>query len=463
MRTGIQKMKINPSLNPASARLVAAAKNRGFRQRAQTKVCRQVFLMATALALGSLSMPAQNEPAPPATSPEPLAVTNESAIEVVAPAPADEKAAAPTNAVPQPEMITSSTNGLTLNFRNAPIDLVLENLSKAAGFIIVLDSPVRGTVSVMGEGLSKDEAVNLLNSELNKNGYAAVRSGERTLKIMDKSTAKTANIPVQISNDPASVPDNDEMVTQIIPIRFVEAQSLVSDLSPFVSQQATIIANQAGNSIVITDTQSNIRHLMEIIKAIDSSAEDVTEVKVFHLQYADPTETATLLTSLFPDQNGTSQSPFRFAGRGGRGGRGGGPGAFFAAMAAGANNGGNSQQDRIKKRTQIVAVADPRSSSVIVTATQDLMEQITEMLAQLDKPGKKMRMEVIPLDNADANAVLSVLQDTVGATSSRNTRNNTSSQFQQRIQQSLNNSGSTTFGNTSSRGGSNQRGGAGGF
>ena len=56
-----------------------------------------------------------------------------------------------------------------------------------------------------------------------------------------------------------------------------QARQLVTDLSPFVSSRATIMANDAGNSIVVTDTQANIRHLAEIIKAIDGSAEDVTE------------------------------------------------------------------------------------------------------------------------------------------------------------------------------------------
>ena len=72
-----------------------------------------------------------------------------------------------------------------------------------------------------------------------------------------------------------------EMVTQIIPIRFVDAAQLVSDLSVFVSQQATIMANTAGNSIIITDTQANILHLMKIIKAVDDSAEMETIVKTF--------------------------------------------------------------------------------------------------------------------------------------------------------------------------------------
>lgn len=411
-----------------------------------------ILLLAAVLAAGTSGALAQQYEA---VSPESAATTpgtNTPVAEAQASAPAAPEAAAETptqsatNAVAATAEGVTSTNGLIfLNFRNAPLDLVLSDLSKAAGFIIELQTSVRGNVSVISDRpMTKDEAVNLLNSVLNRNGYAAIRSGERTLKIMTKDTAKSSDNPVHTwsDNNPDSIPNNDEMATWILPIRFVEASQLVSDLSPFVSPQATIIANQAGNSIVVTDVQSNIRHLSEIIKAIDSSAEDVTEVKVFHLQYADPTEMANLLTSLFPDQSSGAQAPFRFnRGRGGRRG----PGAFFAAMASANAGAGNSVQDRIKKRNQVMAVADARTSSVVVTATADLMDQITEMIAQLDHPSpKSQRVAVIPIHNGDSQAILQSLQDTFGNsnTRNRNTGNN-NDPFQYRLQQSLQNNGNT--------------------
>ena len=98
----------------------------------------------------------------------------------------------------------------------------------------------------------------------------------------------------------------------------MEARQLVSDLSLFVSPQATIVANEAGNSIVITDTQANIRHLVEIIQAVDGSAEAETEIRVFPLKYASPVDVANELSSVFPSSSGSgSQSPVTFGGRGG--------------------------------------------------------------------------------------------------------------------------------------------------
>ena len=434
-------------------------------------VCR--LALAAALVIAGVNATAQNTVPPSITSTVQIAPTNTPVV-AAQPAPIlpDQTG---TNAMAPLETSQNSTNGLRLNFHNAPIDLVLNYLSDAAGFIIELDTPVHGNVNVISSHpMTRDEAVDLLNSVLNKNGYAAIRTG-RTLKIMDKSTAKSSNNPVKISNDPESIPNNDEMVTQIIPIRFVEASQLVTDLSPFVSSGATIIANQAGNSIVITDTQANIRHLVEIIKAIDSSAEDVTEMRVFHLQHADPTEMASLLSGLFPDQNNANaQVPVRFGG--GRGGAGGGRGGFGGGFGGGpfataggnqAGTTGNPQTERIKKRTQVMAVPDPRTSSVVVTATRDLMDQIADMIKELDfKSDKEQTVKVFHLNNADPQAILPVLQDMFqnNTTAGRNSRSSSTqtSPLQNRIQQNQNNSSTTGAGSLGNGMGTGQGGNRGG-
>jgi type II secretory pathway component GspD/PulD (secretin) len=358
---------------------------------------------------------------------------------------------------------TNNPDELRLNFRNAPLELVLNYLSDAAGFIIVLDTRVNGNVSVISSRpMTRDEAVDLLNSVLNKNGYAAIRNG-RTLTIVDKNDAKTRDIPVKTGNNPDLIPKNAEIVTQIIPIRFVEARQLVSDLTSFVSPQATVVANEAGNSIVITDTQSNIRHLAEIIKAIDDSAEASTEIRVFQLKYASPTDVATELGNVFPSSSGSgTQSPISFGGRGNRGGMGGGPGAMFAAMMSGGNSASGSA-DRIKKATQVTAVADARIQAVIVTAPKDLMEQIGEMIKELDVASDRDQdVYVVQLKNADPQQALQVLQN-LFPTSSSSRNNSSSSQnspLQTRVQNAATTMGTTTT--TSGIGGSGTSGGGGG-
>ena len=351
---------------------------------------------------------------------------------------------------------TNNPNDIQLDFRNAPLEMVLNYLSDAAGFIIVLDTRVNGNVTVKGSHLTTDEAVDLLNSVLNKNNYAAMRNG-RTLTIVDKNEAKTRDIPVKTGNDPEEIPKNAEIVTQIIPIRFVEARQLVSDLTSFVSPQATVVANEAGNSIVITDTQQNIRHLTEIIKAVDDSAQSETEIRVFRLKYASPIDVAAELASIFPSttSGNTSQSPTRFAGGGG---------GFLARMMAAGGGGASASSaanDRAKKAMQVNVVPDSRIQAVIVTAPKDLMEQIAGMMTDLDIASTRdQKVYVFHMSNGDPQQAAQVLQNmfqSSGATRNGSSGSSQNSPLMQRAQNnttSSSSSSSTGFGSGSSRGGS---------
>jgi type II secretory pathway component GspD/PulD (secretin) len=357
---------------------------------------------------------------------------------------------------PESAVTNANPNDLNINFKNAPMDMVLNYLSDAAGFIIILDTRVAGTVSISGKHLTKDEAVDLLNSVLNKNGFAAIRSG-RTLTIVDKNDAKTRNIPVKTGNDPKDVPNNDEIVTQIIPIRFVDARQLVSDMSSFASPQATVVANEAGNSIVVTDTQANIKHLLEIIRAVDNSAEAETEIRVFRLKYASPQDVATELSSIFPSSStGGTQTPVRFGGGFG----GGGPGGFFSRMMGGAGGAGgssSSSSDRVKKATAVTAVADARIQAVIVTAPKDMMDQIAGMMTDLDVASNRdQKVFVLHLENADPDQAATVLQ---GMFQGNNSRSSSSSQNSALQQRAVNNANTTSSSSSSSGFGTGSTGG----
>ena len=335
-----------------------------------------------------------------------------------------------------------------MNFRGAPLELVLNYLSEAAGFIIVLDAQPRGRVDMWSsQPVTREEAVALLNSVLHKNGLAAIRKG-RTLTIINRDEAKIRPIPVRLGSDPESIPDDEEIVTQIIPVRFVEATQLLKDLQPLVSVNTSMTANESGNSIVITDTQSNIRRVAEVIKAIDTGAEDVTEVRVFRLNNADPTEMTELLTSLFPDEtrsSGQSQGSggFRSFFRGG-----------FPGMPGGGGSSG-SQTQRVRKRARVLAVPDPRTSSVVVTAARDLMDQVEQVVVALDEdPARRQTVKVFQLDNADPQEAMEVLRDIFQKSGTQNTRNNRTqtSVLQNRSEQQQNQqSTGNTFNRSSTR------------
>lgn len=299
-------------------------------------------------------------------------------------------ASAATNSTPAPAEAVDPSNPLRLNFRNAPLEMVLNYLSEAAGFIIVPEAEIRGKIDVWSnQPVTQDEALGILTSALNKNGLAALRNG-RTLTIVRKDDVKRRDIPVKRGAAPDTIPKDDEVVTQVIPITYISAAQLVQNLTPLLPTGAELGANEAGNALILTDTQTNIRRMTEIISALDTSLAGATTIRVFPLKFADAKELATLIKELFPAQASTGQG----------GNRGGGPGGGIAAFFGGGGNspfggrgggggggggGGSGGSGSRAAASRVTAVADEHSNSLIVNAPDDVLPSIAELVKSVDK------------------------------------------------------------------------------
>ncbi len=375
--------------------------------------------------------------------------------------PAPVKAAAPdTSVLPSAARPASKPGELRFNFRGAPLETVLNYMSDAAGFIIVLETPVRGTVDMWSsQPVTREEAVQLLNQALNKNGYSASVQG-RSLIVSSKDEAKKKNILIRTGNDPQEIPMNAELVMQIIPLRRIDATQAARDLATLIPGSATLTANQDSNSLVVTDTNINIRHIVEIVSALDTSADTVSTMKMFQLKNADPVEMAQLITNIF---SSPSQGQGANAGRGGAsggfpggfpgfpgfGGRGGTTGGGSRTSGGGGRTGGGAAST--SRSTPVVAIADARTYSVIVTASKDAMPEIGEIIAQLDaSTARKQKVFVYTMENADVKQVETVLKNLFQSSNSRAT---TSTQTDPLATRAANNSQTTSTNNTLSTSG----------
>lgn len=315
---------------------------------------------------------------------------------------------------------TNGANELRLNFRNAPLEMVLNYFSDAAGFIILPETEVRGKVDVWSnQPVSKDEAVELLNTILSKNGYALLRNG-RTLTLVSREEAKKRDIPVKSGSDPEKIPKDDQIVTQILPIRFINASQVTRDLQPLLPEKAQMSANEAGNALVITDTQASIRRMAEIIKALDTPLSSVSTVKVFPLKFADAKSLATVIKDLFAPQQDSSRNNdprARFMNfmRGGRDG-GGPPG--MGGPGGDSSGGGRAPTPRV------VAVAEERSNALVVSAPQDQMALVEEVVQQVDTDiDSETELRVFRLKYADPQEMADLLTNLFPDPTMQNSRN----------------------------------------
>jgi len=296
---------------------------------------------------------------------------------------------------PADQVVQDGEKGLRLNFRNAPLELVLDYLSDAAGFIIVPETDVRGKVDVWSnQPVTKDEAVSLLSTVLAKEGYAVLRDG-RTLTITTQAAARTKDIPVKVTVLATNIPKDQQVVTQIIPVRFINAVQLAKDLQPLMPSQMTMTANEGGNALVITDTQQNIRRLVEIINALDTTVSSLSSVKVFALRYADAKTVADMVKEVFSGSDASSSNASRGGGRGSFR-FGGGP------FGGGGGDTGTTSTTGRPGASKVVATADERSNSLVVSAPDDLMPTIAQLVESVDMNVEDItEIRVFRLQHAD--------------------------------------------------------------
>lgn len=303
--------------------------------------------------------------------------------------------------------------GLRMNFRNVPLEMVLDYMSEAAGFSIIAETDISGEVSVWNNRpLNKEQAVSLLDSILNEKGYAAIRVGN-TLKIVSSGNAITENIPVRTGNDPAAIPQSDRMVTQIIPVRYTGAKDLIENLEPLLPENASMTANESSNAVVLTGTENNIRRVAEIIRALDTSISGISQLKVFSLKYSDATELAEVVKSLFEAPQRSSSS------RGSSSSR---AESFFSRFRSGSRGGGESSSSRgkssggdseaLQAASRVIAVADERTNSLVISAPDEYMATIMQLVEEIDTNVDDItELQVFALKFADAYEMSEILKD----------------------------------------------------
>jgi general secretion pathway protein D len=437
---------------------------------------------AAALAVNPIWMRAQQQPAsaptaaalPPAVAAAPPAVPMPGAQPTTLPEarPTSLPAATGPMASTGPTMVVNNvhppTTQISMRFKDAPIDAVLQYLSQSAGYSVLKFATIDERVTVYNDQpISPEKAVELLNSLLKEKGYTAVLQGTE-LKVMTIANASKTGIPVHFGEDPALIPATDTLVTQVIPLKTLDAIKLRQDLQPLISSSTDLTANAASNSLMMTDTEANIRRVVEIVYNLDKRDQTENGIIVRQLKYADATATAKLITDIFKPSDQSQQAgqnnPFAFFRGFGRGGGGGGFGGPGGPGGGGPGGGGDQNTDKGKTGT-IVASADTRTNSIVVTGPQDTLSVITsEVLDKIDADNSRdQKFFTYRVKNGQAVDMQNTLNTLFGSsiTSSATNRNSTyNGQTGNRNSNGFGGSNSSGFGGSRSSGGGGGLGGS---
>ena len=195
--------------------------------------------------------------------------------------------------VPHP-VHAENNEPLTLNLKDADIRSFISSMSELTHRNFVVDPRVQGKVTVISAMPTDPDALyQVFVSILRVHGYAAIPSGN-VIKIVPDASALT---------EAAAPPDHgaggeDEIVTRVIPLKYVQATALVPILRPLMPAEAHLAAHAASNAIIASDTRANVERIARIIGRVDKRNDSAVEV--IHLEHANAEDLARVLNSIKP-------------------------------------------------------------------------------------------------------------------------------------------------------------------
>jgi type IV pilus assembly protein PilQ len=153
----------------------------------------------------------------------------------------------------QEEPIPSQMPRITVTFENTDMRDVLNNFAEFTGKSIVPGVGVDGTVTANIRNQPWDLA---LKAILDAHGLTAVETATGIIRVDRLENLQERQQLV-------------ELQTQIFKINYAPVQSVAEALEPAISDRGKIIANEATNSVIVTDVGENLAISRQIIQDLD--------------------------------------------------------------------------------------------------------------------------------------------------------------------------------------------------
>ncbi|MBI5531493.1 MAG: type II secretion system secretin GspD [Deltaproteobacteria bacterium] len=250
---------------------------------------------------------------------------------------------------------------VAFSLEDASLSELVRVISQLTGKRFIFGGKVRDIKATVysPQKVTVAEAYRAFLAILETNGLTVIPQG-RFLKIVETPGVVQNTTPIYGVGQP--VPPEDRYVTRLYRLQHVDADEVGKLLTKFKSKEADVTVYGPGNLLIITDTASNIRRSLRLIEEVDvGGAAD--QIWVEKVNYAVATEIAQKLQEIFDIKGG--------------GGKGGGA-APGGPDAAGGGKGSESDT-RISK-----IIAEERTNSLIVVATERAYLRILEVIKRLD-------------------------------------------------------------------------------
>lgn len=266
-----------------------------------------------------------------------------------------------------------------LNIQDQELKDVIRQISKALSKNFIIDDKVKGKVTILSEKkMTKEEAYQAFLSALEVVGFTTVTGPGGLIKIVPLKEAIKSPIPIHVDTTPYT----DSFVTRLIQLKNISALEISTVIKELISKEGNMFAYPKTNTLIITDSGTNIDRLMKIIKELDQGGPQ-EGLEIIPIHYADAKKIVANIQDLFE---------------------------VGKVTAAGGGKGKAAEQQDIQEVRKIIA--DERTNSIIVYASKRGIEKIREVVAKLDSPvdiGDTSTVHVYYLKYAKAKEIVGTL------------------------------------------------------
>jgi general secretion pathway protein D len=269
-----------------------------------------------------------------------------------------------------------------LDFQNEDIKAVIELISRVTGKNFIYDDRVRGNVTIISPSpMPVKQAYAVFESVLLVKGFTTVETPGGALKIIPLRDAKETGVHTSLSD------------------------SIVATLKPLVSKDAAMAAYAPTNTVILTESASNIRRLIAILESIDIETYK-EELAVIRVEFADASTMAQQISEIFSAET-SAAAP-----------------VSSRASSRRSRSSRSSSQTTVQPSGRVAGqlakvriLTDERTNSLIVLAPKTQLEEVRRLVRKLDVPvSGGGRIHVYYLQHADAEELAQTLSAMISGT-----------------------------------------------
>ncbi len=183
---------------------------------------------------------------------------------------------------------TKDNKDVAFNLSNAKLYDIIQQVASLAGLNYTVDPAVKnGPVRLYMYGkLERNGIEDVLGLALKLNGVAVVRNGD-FLEFVPVQASKAAT-PLVYGTRPADGLGESFVVTQIIPLRFLDAEGFGAFAKEFLSVDGRAVPDKGRNVLVAMDYLQNVRRVLDFVELMDKQPFDQKRLALFRLKNASP-------------------------------------------------------------------------------------------------------------------------------------------------------------------------------